>query len=94
MPLLRLLLLIPLLTATAAAESRFFVSLAGSLLQAEITEVSGYTVALKRFEDGRIMSVKINTLCREDRAYIRRWAEQHSPAAAAPPATGAAAAGG
>lgn len=81
MPLSRLLLILTLLTASAAAETRVFVSLAGSLLQAEITAVSGDTVSLKRAGDGQILPVKINTLCREDRAYISRWTARQSPAA-------------
>jgi hypothetical protein len=85
MPLSRLLLILTLLTAGAAAETRVFVSLAGSLLQAEITAVSGDTVSLKRAGDGQILPVKINTLCREDRAYISRWAGQESPAGTAAP---------
>ena len=85
MPLSRLLLILTLLTAGAAAETRVFVSLAGSLLQAEITAVSGDTVSLKRAGDGQILPVKINTLCREDRAYISRWTGQESPAGTAAP---------
>ncbi|MBB5034230.1 hypothetical protein [Prosthecobacter vanneervenii] len=84
------LLLLSFVTAPlAAAENRVFVSLAGSLLEAEITAVSGDSVTLKRADDQQTLTVSRKTLCKEDNAYISRWQEQHgtTPAtAAAPPA--------
>ena len=79
------LLCLALLTATpAAAESRVFVSLAGTLLEAEITAVSGENVTLKRSSDSQSLVINIKTLCKEDGAYITRWAGQHPDQAAAP----------
>jgi hypothetical protein len=80
------LLLLPLLVAflAQAADTRVFVSLAGSLLEAEITAVSGDSVTLKRVNDAQPLVVKIKTLCKEDAAYIARWLEQHPDQAAAP----------
>lgn len=74
-----------LFTAGAAAETRYFVSLAGSLLQAEIIGVSADTVSLKRTSDGQILPVKIDSLCREDRDYISRWMEAHPDMASEAP---------
>ncbi len=83
------LLLVPL----AKAETRVFVSLAGTLLEAEITAVSGDSVTLKRVNDQQPLVVKIKTLCKEDGAYIACWVGQNAnPAAASAPAPAPAAA--
>lgn len=81
---LRLSYLLLLLTAPLAqAETRVFVSLAGTLLEAEIVSVTGENVTLKRVNDGQPLTINRNTLCKEDVAYITRWeAEKASPAPA------------
>lgn len=79
----------------AWAETRVFVSLAGTLLEAEITAVSGDSVTLKRASDDQSITISRTTLCKEDNAYISRWQERSAapPAAPAPvPAPGPAAA--
>ncbi|MGV3661624.1 MAG: hypothetical protein ACO1TE_15660 [Prosthecobacter sp.] len=73
-------------------EARVFVSLAGTLLEAEITAVDGENVTLKRVSDGQPLTVARNTLCKEDHAYIARWVETAAPAATPPPKQPAAAA--
>lgn len=84
-------LLLLFLACLARAEARVFVSLAGTLLEAEITAVSGDTVTLKRTDDGQTLTVNQNTLCKEDHAYIARWvAESTAPAPAPTPAPPAA----
>jgi len=70
--------------ASAGAENRVFVSLAGSLLEAEITAVAGDNVMLKRADDQQTLVVSRRTLCKEDNAYISRWQEQHGAAPAEP----------
>lgn len=60
----------------AGAESRVFVSLAGTLLEAEITAINGDEVTLKRLSDEQPLVVNRKTLCKEDNAYIQRWQEQ------------------
>lgn len=84
MRFLRLLLLPLILASSAQADTRVFVSLAGTLLEAEITAVSGESVTLKRVSDAQTLVVKIKTLCKEDGAYIARWQEQHPDQATAP----------
>lgn len=80
-------LLLLLLTASLAhAETRVFVSLAGTLLEAELVAVTGDNVTLKRVSDGQPLTINRNTLCKEDNAYIARWeAEKAAPAPAATP---------
>ncbi|MFC5454694.1 hypothetical protein ACFQDI_07520 [Prosthecobacter fluviatilis] len=90
MRLLLLLLVSQLCTAAALADTRVFVSLVGTLLEAEITAVSGDSVTLKRASDQQSLVVSRRTLCKEDGAYIARWAAQH---AEQPPATAPATAG-
>ena len=68
----------------AMAETRVFVSLAGTLLEAEITSVSGDNITLKRVNDKQTLVVNRKTLCKEDSAYIERWREQHQDQAQAP----------
>lgn len=80
----RLLYLTFALSALAQAESRVFVSLAGTLLEAEIAEVSGDNVTLKRTTDGQTLVVNRRTLCKEDHAYIDRWAAENPGMASAP----------
>lgn len=89
----RLLVLSFLITPMVLAESRVFVSLVGSLLEAEITSVSGDSVTLKRSSDLQPLVVSRKTLCKEDGAYIDRWVQQHPDLATspAPPAAGPAA---
>lgn len=86
MRLLCLLILPFAIAPFAAADTRVFVSLAGSLLEAEITAVSGDNVTLKRADDQQTLTISRKTLCKEDNAYIYRWQEQHAstPAEAAP----------
>jgi hypothetical protein len=89
----RLLFLSFLIAPMALADTRVFVSLAGTLLEAEITAVAGDNVTLKRSSDLQSLVVNRKTLCKEDSAYIESWAAQHpdlatapSPAATAPSA--------
>ncbi len=88
---LPLLLLVSQLCAAAAlADTRVFVSLVGTLLEAEITAVSGDSVTLRRASDQQPLVVSRRTLCKEDGDYIARWAAQHAdpaPATTAAPAT-------
>lgn len=60
-----------------AGDTRVFVSLAGTLLEAEITSVAGDNVTLKRASDSQTLVVNRRTLCKEDGEYITRWQEQH-----------------
>ncbi|MBE2286153.1 MAG: hypothetical protein IAE77_22040 [Prosthecobacter sp.] len=90
---LPLIILILALALVAQAESRVFVSLAGTLLEAEITAVKGEDVTLKRLNDEQPLVVNRKTLCKEDNAYIQSWQEQNGgekpmaavPSPAAPP---------
>ncbi|WP_395753445.1 hypothetical protein [Prosthecobacter sp.] len=91
MRLLRLFLLLLLLAPVARADARVFVSLAGTLLEAEITAASADSVTLKRVSDSQTIVVKIKTLCKEDAAYIARWQEQHQDQPTAPPSATSAA---
>ncbi len=81
-------LLIFLVCAQAALQARVFVSLVGTLLEAEITAVSGDNVTLQRVNDGQPLVVSRKTLCKEDLAYISRWmAENPDKASMAKPAS-------
>lgn len=80
----RLLFLSFLIAPMALADPRVFVSLAGSLLEAEITAVSGDNVTLKRASDQQPLVVNRKTLCKEDNAYIASWVAQHPDQATAP----------
>ena len=80
-----LLLLAPL----AEAQARVFVSLAGTLLEADITAVNGDSVTLKRASDGQSMTVNQTGLCKEDRDYIARWVQANASAGAMPAAEAA-----
>ncbi len=80
----RLIFLSFLIAPMALADTRIFVSLAGTLLEAEITAVSGDNVTLKRSSDQQTLVVKIKTLCKEDGAYIANWQEQHPDQTTAP----------
>jgi len=82
---LRQLLLAILLATSAQAENRVFVSLVGTLLEAEVASVNGEDAALKRASDGQILVVKLHTLCKEDNAYITRWMELNQGAATSAP---------
>ena len=75
---LRLYLLYFILAPLALAETRVFVSQAGTLLEAEITAVAGDTETLKRKGEQQTLIVKIKTLCKEDADYIARWQEQRA----------------
>ncbi len=68
----------------AEADTRVFVSLAGTLLEAEITAVAGDIVTLQRSSDAQSIVVNRKTLCKEDSIYIARWQEQHSDQVTAP----------
>ena len=90
MPAFRLYLLYFFFAPLALADTRVFVSQAGTLLEAEITAVAGDNVTLKRKSDQQTLIVNRKTLCKEDAAYIARWQEQQgipavpSPTPAAP----------
>ncbi|MDI1310666.1 hypothetical protein [Prosthecobacter sp.] len=79
-----LLLLSCLIAPMALAETRVFVSLAGTLLEAELTLVAGESVTLKRSSDQQLLVVNFKTLCKEDGEYIARWQQQHTDMATAP----------
>jgi hypothetical protein len=84
-----LLLLSFCLATLAQAESRVFVSLAGTLLEAEIVSVAGDNISLKRISDGQTLVVNRKTLCKEDNSYIANWQVDHPDqvsATASPPA--------
>lgn len=85
----RLLVLSFLIAPLALADTRVFVSLAGSLMEAEITAVSGDNVTLKRSSDQQTLTINRKTLCKEDSAYIATWAAQHPDLATAPAPTAA-----
>lgn len=85
----RLLVLSCFIAPLALAETRVFVSLAGTLLEAEITAVSGDNVTLKRSSDQQTLTINRKTLCKEDSAYIATWAAQHPDLATAPAPTAA-----
>lgn len=69
-----------LLALPAVGETRFFVSTAGSLLEAEIVLVSGDKVTLRKKDDGSILTVLRATLCREDQVHIDAWSAAHPDA--------------
>ncbi len=73
----RLLALTIFIAPLALADTRVFVSLAGTLLEAELTAVSGDNVTLKRSSDQQTLTISRKTLCKEDSAYIDTWAVQH-----------------
>lgn len=85
----RLLVLSIFIAPLALADTRVFVSLAGSLMEAEITAVSGDSVTLKRSSDQQTLVVNLKTLCKEDNAYIANWVAQHTDQATAPAPTAA-----
>lgn len=62
-----------------AGETRFFVSTAGTLLEAELVSAAGENVTLRRKEDGRELTVVRATLCKEDHAYIDAWLARTQP---------------
>jgi hypothetical protein len=80
-------LLLFLVCAQAALQARVFVSLVGTLLEAEITAVSGDNVTLQRVNDGQPLVVSRKTLCKEDLAYISRWMEENPDKASMPQTT-------
>jgi hypothetical protein len=86
------LLTLFLLAATGRAETRFFVSTAGTLLEAELIAVNGPIVALRKKDDASMLNVPRSTLCREDQGYIDFWAAAHPEMAAQAPAAPAPAA--
>ncbi len=71
------------LSASTQAETRFFVSTSGSLLEGELVTVVGENVTLRRKDDGQSLNVGRSTLCREDQAYIDAWVAGHPEVAAA-----------
>jgi hypothetical protein len=87
-----LYLLYFILAPLALAESRVFVSQAGTLLEAEIIAVSSDNVSLRRSGEQQPLLVKIKTLCKEDADYIARWQEHNTntPPVPAPSPTPAA----
>jgi hypothetical protein len=87
-PLLTLLLL----AALGRAETRFFVSTAGTLLEAELAAVNGPVVVLRKKDDASTIQVPRATLCKEDQNYIDFWAAAHPEMAAQAPAAPAPAA--
>lgn len=82
LPLLPLLIL--LVCAHPVLQARIFVSLAGTLLEAEITAVEGDNVTLQPSNNGQPLVVKRQTLCKEDHAYIDRWMEANPEKTAMP----------
>lgn len=84
-PLLTLLIL--LACAPPELQARVFVSLAGTLLEAEITAVAGDNVTLQRANDSLQLVVKRNTLCKEDNAYITRWVAENPDKTTTPAAS-------
>lgn len=84
MRVLPLLFFVFLLTGLVRAETRVFVSLAGTLLEAEITAVAGDSITLKRMTDEQPLVVSRKTLCKEDNAYITRWIEKNPEKSLAP----------
>ena len=80
-------LLLFLVCAQAVLQARVFVSLVGTLLEAEITAVSGDNVTLQRVNDGQPLVVSRKTLCKEDQAYISRWMEENPDKASMPQTT-------
>ncbi|MCX6853175.1 MAG: hypothetical protein NTY98_30150 [Verrucomicrobia bacterium] len=80
----RLLVLSFLIAPLALADTRVFVSLAGTLLEAEITAVSGDNVTLKRSSDQQTLTINRKTLCKEDSTYIATWVAQHPDQATGP----------
>jgi len=69
----RLILLTLCIACMVQAESRIFVSTAGTLLEAEIVSAVGENITLKRKEDSRVITVQRSTLCKEDRVFIDAW---------------------
>lgn len=94
------LLTLFLLAAVGRGETRFFVSTAGTLLEAELVAVNGSAVTLRKKDDGGTLNVPRATLCKEDQNYIEFWAAAHpemaaqAPAASVPPSTAAPVTGG
>lgn len=88
-PLLPLLIL--LICAHPVLQARVFVSLAGTLLEAEITAVEGDNITLQPSNNGQQIIVKRQTLCREDHAYIDRWMEANPDKTTLPPSSTASA---
>ncbi|MDZ4405252.1 hypothetical protein [Prosthecobacter sp.] len=84
-----LLFLTVILAPLALAETRVFVSLAGTLLEAEITAVAGDSVTLRRVNDEQSLVVNRKTLCKEDNAYILGWMEKNPDKSIAPTTTSA-----
>ena len=89
LPLLTLLIL--LACAPPELQARVFVSLAGTLLEAEITAVTGDNVTLRRANDNLPLVVKRSTLCKEDNAYITRWVAENPDKTTTPAASTASA---
>lgn len=83
---LRLLFLSFAIAPLALAETRVFVSLAGTLLEAEITAVTGDNVTLMRLSDEQSLVVNRKTLCKEDNTYILGWMEKNPEKSSAPAA--------
>jgi|UniRef100_UPI003783CF2F hypothetical protein len=84
-PLLTLLIL--LACAPPELQARVFVSLAGTLLEAEITALTGDNVTLRRANDNLPLVVKRSTLCKEDNAYITRWVAENPDKTTTPAAS-------
>ncbi len=89
MRILCLLFLSVIPAPLALAETRVFVSLAGTLLEAEITAVTGDNVTLRRVNDEQSLVVNRKTLCKEDNAHILGWMEKNPDKSIAPTTTGA-----
>lgn len=73
-------------TPLLAGEFRYFVSTAGTLLEAELTAVNGPNASLRKKDDGGLLVVPRATLCKEDQNYIEFWAAAHPEAASQAPA--------
>lgn len=73
MTIIRHLLLFSLIATAAHAKPHVFVSLAGTLLEAEITATAGDSITLKRVSDNQTLIVKRSTLCKQDQTFIAAW---------------------
>ncbi len=90
----RLILLTLCMACMVQAETRIFVSTAGTLLEAEIVSAVGENITLKRKEDSRVITVQRSTLCKEDHAFIDAWTTANPEQTKASPTVAATAVGG
>lgn len=60
-------------TSVSLAGTRFFTSLSGTTLEAEIADASSNAVTLRKVIDGTTVVIPVATLCGEDKKYIAHW---------------------